>query len=172
VVYGIVKSHEGFVTVRSQPDHGTVFHVFFPVSGRPETQESLLAETPCGRDELVFVVDDEEDIRSFIRDVLQSHGYRVLLAADGAQAVRLYEERWREIDLVILDLVMPGMGGEEAFLKMKEIHAGVKALLSTGFSQEGRAGEIIARGVKGFIQKPYNFNQLLTKLRQVLDMPA
>jgi two-component system cell cycle sensor histidine kinase/response regulator CckA len=171
VVYGIVKSHEGFVTVRSQPGRGTVFHVFFPVSGRPETRENLLASPPSGRDELIFVVDDEEDIRSFIRDVLQSHGYRVLLAEDGARAVRLYEERWRQIDLVILDLVMPGIRGDEAFLKMKEVHAGVKALLSTGYSLEGRAGELIARGIKGFIQKPYDFTRLLTEIRQVLDMP-
>ena len=170
VVYGIVKSHEGFVAVSSQPGRGTVFHVMLPVSGRPEVQENLLAESPRGRDELVFVVDDEEDIRSFIRDVLQSHGYRVLLASNGAQAVRLYADRWGEIALVILDLVMPGMGGEETFLKMKEIHGGVKALLSTGYSQDGRAGKLISKGVKGFIQKPYDFAQLLTKLRQVLDM--
>jgi signal transduction histidine kinase len=169
VVYGIVKGHEGFVTVDSHPGRGTMFHVFLPVSGSPETLEKDRGEPPRGRGELVLAVDDEEDIRSFIRDVLQSHGYRVLSAASGDQALAIFAERRGEIDLVILDMVMPGMGGEDTFLRMKAIHPGLKALLSTGYSQDGRAGEIIGKGIKGFIQKPYDFTRLLTLLRQVLD---
>lgn len=169
VVYGIVKGHEGFVTVSSQPGQGSMFNAFFPVSGKPEIQEKISTETLRGRDELIFVIDDEKDIRSFISEVLQSHGYRVLLAKNGDQAVGMYKERYRDIALVILDMVMPGKGGEEVFLKMKEINPRVKALLSSGFSQDGRAGEILTKGVKGFIQKPYDFHQLLAKLRQILD---
>ena len=75
----------------------------------------------------------------------------------------------RDIALVILDMVMPGMGGEETFLKMKEINPNIRALLSTGYSQDGRVSEILSKGVKGFIQKPYDFNQLLAKLRQILE---
>jgi DNA-binding NtrC family response regulator len=122
-----------------------------------------------GRDELVFVIDDENDIRAFINEVLQSHGYRVLLAANGDQAVGIYKERSQDIDLVILDMVMPGMGGEETFLKMKKINPHIRALLSTGYSHDGRIGAILRKGVKGFIQKPYDFNQLLNKLRRILD---
>jgi DNA-binding NtrC family response regulator len=131
--------------------------------------EKDLAKPPRGRGELVLAVDDEEDIRSFIQDVLQSHGYRVLSAAAGSQALGIYAEHWREIALVILDLVMPGMGGEDVFLKMKAINPGIKALLSTGYNQDGRAGRIIAQGISGFIQKPYDFASLLTILRRVLD---
>ena len=84
--------------------------------------------------------------------------------------VEIYNKNSRdEIALVILDMVMPGMGGEETFLKMKAINPEIRALLSTGFSQDGRAGEILSKGVKGFIQKPYDFYRLLTMLRQILD---
>ncbi len=169
VVYGIVKGHEGFVTVSSQPGQGTLFSVYFPVSGKPEAQEIWTAEPLRGRGELIFVVDDESDIRDFIRDVLQSYGYRVLLAADGDQAFDIYQVRSQDIALVIMDVVMPEMGGEETFLKMKKINPGIKALLSTGYSQDGRVSEILSKGVMGFIQKPYDFNQLLAKIRQILD---
>ncbi|MBU4268048.1 MAG: PAS domain S-box protein [Acidobacteria bacterium] len=169
VVYGIVKGHEGFVTVSSQPGLGTVFGVYFPVSGKPEAQEAWTVEPLRGRGELIFVVDDEEDIRNFIRDVLQRHGYRVLLAANGCQAVDIYKVRGQDIALVILDMVMPEMGGEETFLKMKKVNPGIKALLSTGYSQDSRVSEILNHGIKGFIQKPYDFSQLLAKLRQILD---
>ncbi|TFG80680.1 MAG: hybrid sensor histidine kinase/response regulator [Chrysiogenales bacterium] len=169
VVYGIVKGHEGFVTVSSQPGQGTLFSVYFPVSGKPEAQEIWTAEPLRGRGELIFVVDDESDIRDFIRDVLQSYGYRVLLAADGDQAFDIYQVRSQDIALVIMDVDMPEMGGEETFLKMKKINPGIKALLSTGYSQDGRVSEILSKGVMGFIQKPYDFNQLLAKIRQILD---
>jgi two-component system cell cycle sensor histidine kinase/response regulator CckA len=169
IVYGIVKGHEGFVTVSSRPGQGSTFSAFFPVSGKPEIPDKILIATLRGRDELIFVIDDETDIRSFIGEVLQSHGYRVLLAASGDQAIGMYEKRSQDVALVILDMVMPGMSGEEAFLKMKEINPNIKALLSTGYSQDGRVSEILGKGVKGFIQKPYGLNQLLAKLRQILD---
>jgi PAS domain S-box-containing protein len=169
VVYGIVKGHEGFVTVSSQPGQGSIFNAFFPVSGKPEIREKNSTAALHSRNELIFVIDDEKDIRSFISEVLQSHGYRVLLAANGDQALDIYKKHSQGIALVILDMVMPGMGGEEAFLKMKEINPHILALLSTGYSQDGRVSEILSKGVKGFIQKPYDFNQLLTKLRQILD---
>jgi signal transduction histidine kinase/ActR/RegA family two-component response regulator len=169
VVYGIVKGHEGFVTVKSQPGHGSVFNVFFPVSGKPEIQEKISTEALRGRDELIFVVDDEKDIRSFISEVLQTHGYRVLLAENGAQAVDVYKKNMKDIALVILDIDMPGMGGEEVFLKMKGINPCIKVLLSTGYSQGGRVSEILSKGVNGFIQKPYDFYQLLTIIRRILD---
>jgi two-component system cell cycle sensor histidine kinase/response regulator CckA len=169
VVYGIVKGHEGFVTVSSQPGRGSKFNVFFPVSGKPEILDKISTSTLRGRDELIFVIDDEKDIRSFIREVLQSHGYRILLAANGEQAIGIYKKHSQGIDLVILDMVMPGMSGEETFLKMKEINPKIRAMLSTGFSHDGRVSDILSKGVMGFIQKPYDFNQLLAKLRQILD---
>jgi PAS domain S-box-containing protein len=169
VVYGIVKGHDGFITVGSQPGQGSRFSVFFPASGRPEARAAAAPAALRGNDELVLVVDDEEDICSFIGDVLRSHGYRVLLCHSGEQALQLYEQRAGEIDLVILDMVMPGLNGEETFLKMKALNPAVRALLSTGFSQNGRVSHLMDQGVKAFIQKPYDFIQLLAKLRQVLQ---
>jgi two-component system, cell cycle sensor histidine kinase and response regulator CckA len=169
VVYGIVKAHQGFVTVSSLLGQGSLFNVFLPVSGQPEVQDKVVPETLRGRDELILVIDDEEDIRSFIKEVLQTHGYRVLLADNGDQAFDIYKKRYREIALVILDMMMPEMGGEETFLRMKGINPCIRALLSTGFSQDGRVDEILSKGVRAFIQKPYGFNQLLSKLRQILD---
>ncbi len=169
VVYGIVKAHEGFITVSSLPGQGSRFNVFFPVSGQPEILDQVSIATLRGRNELILVIDDEKDIRAFISEVLQSHGYRVLLAADGDQALGIYKKRSQEIALVILDMVMPGMGGKEVFLKMKDLNPHIQTLLSTGYSHDGRVSEILQKGVKGFIQKPYDFNQLLAKLRQILD---
>ncbi len=169
VVYGIVKGHDGFITVSSQPGQGSRFSVFFPASGRPEELTAAAPAALRGRDELLLVVDDEEDFRAFVEEVLQSHGYRVLPAAGGEQAIALYEKHGRQIDLVILDLVMPGMNGEETFMKMKALNPDILALLSTGFSQDDRVGRMLNLGVKSFIQKPYDFYQLLAKLRQVLE---
>jgi CheY-like chemotaxis protein len=101
--------------------------------------------------------------------MLGSFGYRILLAENGLEAVEIYELHQDEIELVILDMVMPKMGGRETFLRMKEINPNVRALLSTGFSQNGKAREILDSGVMGFIQKPYQLNALLLKVRSILD---
>ncbi len=118
---------------------------------------------------MILVVDDEEPIRSLAREILESCGYRVLLAEDGMEATTIYRQQNGDINLVILDMVMPRMGGRETFLKLKKLNPKVKALLSTGYSQNGRAQEILESGVKGFLQKPYQINALLSKVRSVLD---
>jgi CheY-like chemotaxis protein len=169
MVYGVVKNHGGFIRVYSEPAIGTTFKVYLPASSKPEMKESLLFETPRGGNEMILVVDDEEPIRALTKDIFESYGYQVLLAEDGGEAAVIYEERKDEISLVILDMVMPKMGGRETFLKLKEINPTVKALLSTGYSQNGKAQEILNSGVLGFIQKPYHVNELLSKVRGVLD---
>ncbi|MBI5118816.1 PAS domain S-box protein [Candidatus Poribacteria bacterium] len=169
MVYGVVKNHGGFVRVYSEPGIGTTFKVYLPASGKPEMKELLTAEAPRGGNELILVVDDEEPIRALTKDIFESYGYQVLLAEDGGEATEVYEKRKDEISLVILDMVMPRMGGRETFLKLKELNPTVKALLSTGYSQNGKAQEILNSGVLGFIQKPYHVNELLSKVRGVLD---
>ncbi|RJP66009.1 MAG: response regulator, partial [Candidatus Abyssobacteria bacterium SURF_17] len=169
MVYGVVRNHGGFVRVYSELGIGTTFKVYLPASGKPEIRGPLKLEAACGGDELILVVDDEEPIRTLAKDIFESYGYRVLLAENGEEAVETYTHRMDEIALVILDMVMPKMGGREAYLKLKEVNPKVRTLLSTGYSQNGKAKEILDSGVMGFIQKPYQVNELLSKVRHVLD---
>jgi PAS domain S-box-containing protein len=169
MVYGVVKNHGGHVSVHSKPGEGTTFKVHLPISGKPEVKSSARSEIPRNGDELILVVDDEEAIRSLAKDTLECYGYRVLTTENGAEAIEVYREHKDEIGLVILDMVMPKMGGREAFIKLKELDPHVKAILSTGYSQDGKAQEILDSGVMGFIQKPYQLNELLSKVRSLLD---
>lgn len=169
MVYGVVKNHEGYVRVYSEPDEGTTFKVYLPVSGKLEEKSQSKFIELQGGNELILVVDDEESFRSFVQDCLEDYGYRVLLAENGIVAIDLFQKHKDEINLVILDLIMPKLGGRETFLKLKELNPQVKALLSTGFSQHGKTKEILDSGVKGFIQKPYQVNDLLIMMRSVLD---
>jgi PAS domain S-box-containing protein len=170
MVYGVVKNHEGYIAVYSELGHGTTFKIYLPVSGEAESARTPEAPAPHGRGELILVVDDEEPIRDFTKDVLEGNGYRVILAEDGVQAVRICEEYDGNISLVVLDMVMPKMGGHETFLRMRASNPKIRALLSTGYSQNSEAQAILDSGVKGFIQKPYQPNALLSKVRSVIDV--
>jgi len=145
-----------------------MFKAYLPVSGKPVTVRPPEVEACRGNDELILVVDDEESIRALAQDMLEDNGYRVLLAENGEEAISLYGGHNGDISLVILDMVMPKMDGRETFLRLKDLDPGVKALLSTGYSLNGRAEEILKSGALGFIQKPYRLNALLTKVRSVL----
>jgi len=103
------------------------------------------------------------------KDLLEAMGYRVFLARDGKEAIEVYKKNQDEIDIVVLDMVMPTMGGGEAFDKMKEINPKVKVLLSSGYSIDGKAAEILERGCKSFIQKPFMINVLVKKIRDILN---
>ena len=169
MAYGVIKNHGGHISVYSELGHGTTFKAYLPMSGKAETVEPPIAEVPNGKGELILVVDDEEHMRSLAKEVLESHNYDVLLAEDGSEAVEIFARYNGSIGLVILDLVMPKMGGHETFLRMNAESPGVKALLSTGYSENGKAKEILDSGVMGFIQKPYQPAELLSKVRSILE---
>jgi PAS domain S-box-containing protein len=171
-VYGIVKNHGGILDVDSILGVGTTFSVYLPTTlkgapaGKPE------APAARGGMETIMIVDDEETIRMLVKDILQDKGYQVMCAEDGMKAVSMYRENRHRIDLVILDMSMPGLTGKETFEKLKELNPDVKAILSTGYSRDERAREMLALGVRGFVQKPYRISHFAATVRKVLDTSA
>ena len=117
----------------------------------------------------VLLVDDEEVILEVGKDLLEALGYRVIMARDGKEAIEAFGKNQEDIDLVVLDMVMPIMGGSEAYDRMKEINPNIKVLLSSGYSIDGEAAEILERGCNGFIQKPFRMNDLSEKIWEILD---
>jgi two-component system cell cycle sensor histidine kinase/response regulator CckA len=172
MVYGVVKNHGGFINVYSEVGVGSTFKIYLPLSGKPVAVERGREEEVAGGHESILIIDDEEVIRQVTGEILTSNGYRVQLAADGEEGVAMYTSCEPRSDLVILDMVMPRLGGRETLLKLKEINPAVKVLFSTGYSQNEKVNEIIALGVSGFIQKPYQVNGLLSKVRDILDGSA
>jgi two-component system cell cycle sensor histidine kinase/response regulator CckA len=169
-VYGIIKAHGGYIDVESKKGHGTTFSIYLPESEK-EVQEVVVktpVETIKGT-ETILLVDDEEVILEVGKDLLEALGYRVLLARDGKEAIEVYKKNQDEIDIVVLDMVMPTMGGGEAYDKMKEINPKVKVLLSSGYSIDSEAAEILKRGCKSFIQKPFMINVLAEEIRDILN---
>ncbi len=119
--------------------------------------------------ETILVAEDHPAMRELVKDILESVGYKVISVADGEAAVAIYVEKKSEIDLVILDMVMPRLDGGEAFRKLKSVNPGVLVLLSSGYSHGGDAQRLLEEGVSGFLGKPYQVRELVEKVRQVLD---
>ena len=169
-VYGIIKSHGGHINVYSEPGQGTTFNFYLPASSRKAVEEpkAEAAVVRKGR-ETILLVDDEEMIIDVGCGLLGELGYTVIPARSGQEALEIYSARRAEIDLVVMDMIMPGMGGGETFDRLKRIDPGVKVLLSSGYSINGQASQIMERGCDGFIQKPFNLQQVSVKVREILD---
>ena len=168
--YGIIQNHAGIITVDSKKSHGTTFDIYLPASQKAvATEEKKVADEVSKGTETVLIVDDEHRVLDVGKNMLESMGYKVLSAKDGKQAVEACQKNRDEIDLVILDMVMPGMSGGESYDRIKAIGPGIKVLLASGYSINGEASEILKRGCDGFIQKPFNINELSEKIREILD---
>jgi PAS domain S-box-containing protein len=164
-VQGIIRAHRGAIKVYSQPGRGSTFKVLFPAAvpaGGPQSGEAKAAVVKrSGRNRLILVVDDEEDIRVMARKVLEMVGFTVELAADGRAGVEAFARRPGEIAAVVLDLTMPRMDGAEAFREMRQVRPDVVVLLSSGFAaQEAMAG-FEGKGLAGFVRKPFRADDLL-----------
>jgi len=167
--YGIIKGHGGYVDVGSKKGHGTTFSVYLPASEEKVQKAVKNAEKLIKGTETILLADDEEIILKVGRELLEAMGYRVLTVRDGKEAIEVYRKNWDDIDIVILDMVMPNMDGGEAYDHLKEINPNIKVVLSSGFSIDGEASEILARGCNGFIQKPFTIKELSGKIRGILD---
>ncbi|MCL6498496.1 MAG: PAS domain S-box protein, partial [Firmicutes bacterium] len=170
MVYGIVRNHGGFLEVDSEVGKGTAVRMYLPVaSGAAEPEEAGEAEVDGGAGETILVVDDEEPLCNLLRDVLTRRGYRVLVATDGQEALRLYQEHAGRIDLVILDMTMPGLSGTQTFDALRALDPRVRILLTSGYTQERAARDAVARGAKGFLQKPFLISELAARVREALQ---
>ena len=130
--------------------------------------ESDLTTALCKGKETVLLIDDDEMVADVGEQILNNSGYNVVSANSGKEAIEVYKENQDRIDMVILDMIMPEMGGEETYSRLKRINPKVKVLLSSGYSIGGQASRILKRGCNGFIQKPFNMSELLEKTRQIL----
>ncbi|HTS17981.1 MAG TPA: ATP-binding protein [Verrucomicrobiae bacterium] len=170
LVMNIVKSFHGEIHVESQPGTGTVFEIYLPASPKRLAEAPTKMETPTrGGDECILLAEDEDVIREMVQLGLESKGYTVFTAPDGATALSTFRERQKEIDLVIADMVMPCMSGPELFARMKEINPGVRVIVSSGYSHDQEGRRMLRHGCLGYLQKPYDIESLNHLVRSVLD---
>ena len=170
-VYGIVKSHNGHIVCYSELGVGTTFKIYLPAleftEGTARAEEQIMI--PQGGSETVLLIDDDKPIRILGTEILENFGYTVLTATDGESALDLYREKKEDIDLVILDLIMPGMGGKRCMVELLKINPDVRVAIASGYSPDGPTKEILKNGAKGFINKPYDMRRMLKVVREVLD---
>jgi PAS domain S-box-containing protein len=169
-VYGIVKGHKGIITVTSEKGKGTTFNIYLPVSAKAVPEQKEIQEEILRGKETILIIDDEEAIVATTKEMLENLGYRVMTARSGTEAIEIYKAGRDEIDLVVLDMIMPEMNGGETFDHLKRINPDIKTILSSGYSIDGQAQAILDRGCLAFLQKPFTMHILSQKVRQVLDL--
>ncbi len=172
-VYGIVKNHQGHINISSRQGKGTTVTIYFQardaeLEKTPGQKTQVLEEMQTGS-ETILVVDNEQMIIDVSQKLLETLGYEVLTALGGKSALEIYEREKEAIDLIILDIVMPDMGGDEVYPILKSMNPEVKVLISSGYSISGVATKLLSQGCSGFIQKPFNLKLLSHKVREVLD---
>ncbi len=166
--YGIIKNHEGSIQVQSEPGEGTRFKIMLPASTKASREDRMEPNNIKEGKETILLVDDEEMVVDICSEILKRLGYQVMTAINGRTALSVFEESRDEIDLVILDLIMPGMGGEQVYDGLVALKPDIKVLLASGYALDDQARGLLSRGADDFIQKPYSVTDLSQKVRQIL----
>lgn len=167
--YGIIKNHGGTIEVQSSIDQGTTFFIYIPATQKQSEPQKEVSNIVLKGAETILLVDDQENVREVSSEMLETLGYRVFTAENGNEAIRLFTEKNGQIDLVVLDMIMPGMSGSDTFDALRRIDPHIKVVLSSGYSLNGQATQILERGCNGFIQKPFSMEALSQKVREILD---
>lgn len=169
-VYSIIKNHHGYITVYSQPLKGTTFNIYLPASAE-KSEKAPPQRTPLLRGkETILIVEDEKRILDIATAMLTELGYKVMTADSGIEALIIYRSNMEEIDLILLDLIMPKMNGAETYKRLKEINPDIKVLVSSGYTLDENTAKLLDSGCSGFIQKPYDLMELSQKVREVIDI--
>ena len=172
MVYGIVKNHGGHIQCFSEPEQGTCFKMYFPalLKDAEEPKEVILTESeiPRGK-ETVLLVDDEDTILTMGKKMLEHFGYTAITANSGESTLKVYQKEKDRVDLVVLDLIMPGMGGQKCLEQLLNIDDSLKVLIASGVATGKMGKETMDPGATGFIEKPYKIRDMMLKLREVLD---
>lgn len=170
-VYGTINNHKGIITASSKIDQGTTFNIFFHAIKEyvPQKRREVFKTNVDDRKITVMLVDDEPIILELGKEILESYDFNTYVAKNGLEAVNLYKDKTHEIDIIVLDMIMPVMDGSEAYLKLKEINEKVVVLLSSGYQLDMKVQAILDQGCNGFIQKPYQMGELNAKIRAMLE---
>lgn len=167
-VYGTVKSHKGIINVYSEKGHGTTFSIYLPASQRDMAQVPNLQETPRGS-ETILLVDDDEPAGRVGREILEQHGYKVMMASNGYEAIDIYTDYGHQIKLVLLDIILPDLSGEQVFNALKQINPNVIVVLASGYSVNNQISALLNQGCADFVQKPFQNQSLSKKVRLALN---
>ena len=166
--FGIVKNHKGIIECRSAKGKGSTFNVYLPVSRQESAQIAGSNGELRKGSETILLVDDEDIIINVDRKLLKQLGYKVLIAKNGTTALKIFKARHQTIDLVLLDIIMPDIGGDKVYAEMKRVKPDVKVLVSSGYSIDWQARKMLENGCSGFIQKPFKMSQLAFQIREIL----
>ena len=165
----VIKNHGGLIDVYSEKSKGATFNIYLPASDKKFIQEKELTLKILKGTETILLVDDEEMIIEVNQEILKALGYNPMIARSGKKAIEIYKNNIDKINMVIMDMIIPGMSGKEVYDGLKKIDPKIKVLLSSGYSISGQAAEILEQGCNGFIQKPFKLRELSVKIREVLD---